>query len=430
MNRGTNIKENAKLEVEGNIFELPLLRASQGQTVIDVSPLKSSYFTYDPGFKNTAACKSEICFIDGAKGKLEYRGVDIDKLASDHDYLEVVHLLYFGNLPSKEELNAFKAKLDKNMKLSQQTLNYLATVPTGSHPMEILMGLLTTTMLKPKNNESASIDDAMIDLIAKIPVICAAIYRHGQGLKPIDPDPELSYSANFLYMCFPDAKFHLDDDFVKAMDAIFTLHAEHEQNASTTTTTTVASTDASPYASVLSGVAALSGPKHGGANEACVNMLKEIGNRENIPSFLDKVTKREAVLMGFGHRVYKSKDPRATFIQKLFKDIISKAEKDNPLFDLAQDLEKKALNDEFFKKRALFPNVDFYSGIMLSAMNFPTNFFTVLFALARTSGWLSHIKERAEVYSQPITRPRQLYVGKVADEDPEVTPDKYSHQKP
>lgn len=396
-------------------IELPIYTPTLGKQVIDISTLgNQGAFTYDPGFMSTAACESQITYINGDKGILLHRGYPIDQLAEKKQFLDVAYALVYGDLPTPAQKKSFEVKIIKHARVDSYLLTLLSSLPQSSHPMGMLMSLVSALSATHHQNYDANNpshrEDAVIEMIAKIPTLSAMCYRHSIGQDFIAPDENLSYAANFLYMMFGE-KPH--DTLAHAMDVIFTLHADHEQNASTSTVRLSGSTGTDPFAAIAAGISALWGPAHGGANEACLNMLKKIGNIESIPEYIVKAKDKNDPfrLMGFGHRVYKNYDPRATVMNKVCHDVLQTVNAHNtPLFQLAMELERIALEDNYFVDRKLYPNIDFYSGITLSAMNIPTNMFTVIFALARTSGWMAQWLEMTACPLK-IGRPRQLYTG-------------------
>jgi citrate synthase len=371
---------------------------------------------YDPAFTNTASCRSEITFIDGEKGILQHRGYSIEQLCDQSSYLEVAYLLTFGELPTKQQLERWMFDVTHHTFVHEDIKNLFETFRYDAHPMGMLLsgvGALSTFYPDAKH-----IDDpeerymAAIRLIAKIPTLAAFAYRHNMGLPYVYPDNDLSYSENFLSMLFKktEVKYDPDPRLAKALDVLFILHADHEQNCSTNAVRGVGSSQVDPYSAVAAGVAALYGPLHGGANEAVLRMLRRIEDPKNVPGFLEGVKNREEKLMGFGHRVYKNYDPRARIIKKHVDEVLEATEY-NPLIEIATELEKRALDDEFFTDRKLYPNVDFYSGLIYEALEIPTEMFTVIFAIPRTSGWVSQWMEMNDDSEQKIARPRQVYTG-------------------
>ncbi len=412
----------AKLTIGDKTFEFPILEGSVGPEVIDIRSLyaKTGMFTYDPGFTSTAATDSTITYIDGDKGELMYRGYPIDQLADKSNYLEVCYLLLYGELPTKPQLEDFVHRVTTHTMLHEQMHFLYRGFRRDAHPMAVVCGVVgamaafyhdSTDISDPMQREIAS-----IRLIAKIPTIVAMAYKYSVGQPFVYPKNDLDYASNFLNMCFsvPAEEYKVNPVISRAMDLIFTLHADHEQNASTSTVRLAGSSDANPFACIAAGVACLWGPAHGGANEAALNMLKEIGTPDKIPDFIARVKDKSSGirLMGFGHRVYKNYDPRATVMQQACKEVLDQlGVEDNPLLQVAQQLEHIALTDEYFISRKLYPNVDFYSGIILEAIGFPTSMFTAIFALSRTVGWIAQWKEMIADPQKKIGRPRQLYHG-------------------
>ncbi|WP_299068618.1 citrate synthase [uncultured Psychrobacter sp.] len=415
-----NIKSNneAKLTAEGKEYQLPIIQGTLGRPVIDIAALQDSgFWSYDPGFKVTAPVESKITFIDGGKGELLYRGYPIDQLANHAEYLEVAYALIHGDLPNAEQKKDFFEKIRKHTGVHDQLRKFFEGFRRDAHPMAIMVGVVGALSAFYHDKLDISDEDhreiTAIRLIAKMPTLAAMSYKYSQGEPFMYPRNDFSYAENFLYMMFAtpaDVDYKVNPILVDAMDKIFTLHADHEQNASTSTVRLAGSTGANPYACIAAGIAALWGPSHGGANEAVLEMLDEIGTVENVPAFMEKVKSREVKLMGFGHRVYKNFDPRAQVLKKACDEVLEALGIDDPKLELAMELEKIALEDPFFIERNLYPNVDFYSGIILKAIGIPTSMFTVIFSLARTSGWISHW---IEMHSAPfkIGRPRQLYTG-------------------
>ena len=411
---------SATLSFEDKTIELPVLSGSTGPDVIDIRKLYAGTgaFTFDPGFTSTAACESALTYIDGDAGVLLHRGYPIDQLASKSNFVEVCHLLLHGELPTAAQYEKFENSITTHTMLHSQFDRFFEGFRRDAHPMAIMVG--TVGALSAFYHDSLDIHDPIqrdisaIRLIAKMPTIAARAYKYHIGQPFVSPRNDLSYAENFLRMCFavPAEDYHVDPALVRAMDRIFTLHADHEQNASTSTVRLAGSSGANPFACIAAGIACLWGPSHGGANEEALTMLKEIGTPDKIPEFIQGVKDRKYKLMGFGHRVYKNYDPRAKVMQQSAYEVLAATGRENdPLFQVAKELEKVALSDEYFTSRKLFPNVDFYSGITLSAMGFPTTMFTVLFALARTVGWISQWQEMMADPSQKIGRPRQLYTG-------------------
>ena len=409
---------NAKLTVDGKEYDLPIIEGTLGRPVIDVDALQDSgYWSYDPGFKVTAPVESKITYIDGGKGELLHRGYPIDQLANNAEYLEVAYALIHGELPNAEQKTEFFEKIRQHAGVHDQLRKFFEGFRRDAHPMAIMVGVVGA--LSAFYHEGLDISDEQdreitaIRLIAKMPTLAAMSYKYSQGEPFMYPRNDFSYAENFLYMMFAtpaDVNYKVNPVIAEAMDKIFTLHADHEQNASTSTVRLAGSTGANPYACIAAGIAALWGPSHGGANEAVLEMLDEIGSVENVPEFMEKVKSREVKLMGFGHRVYKNFDPRAQVMKETCDQVLEALGINDPKLELAMALEKIALEDPFFIERNLYPNVDFYSGIILKAIGIPTSMFTVIFSLARTSGWISHW---LEMHSAPfkIGRPRQLYTG-------------------
>ena len=409
---------NAKLTVDGKEYDLPIIEGTLGRPVIDVAELQDSgYWSYDPGFKVTAPVESKITYIDGGKGELLHRGYPIDELANNAEYLEVAYALIHGELPNAEQKTEFFEKIRQHAGVHDQLRKFFEGFRRDAHPMAIMVGVVGA--LSAFYHEGLDISDEQdreitaIRLIAKMPTLAAMSYKYSQGEPFMYPRNDFSYAENFLYMMFAtpaDVNYKVNPVIAEAMDKIFTLHADHEQNASTSTVRLAGSTGANPYACIAAGIAALWGPSHGGANEAVLEMLDEIGSVENVPEFMEKVKSREVKLMGFGHRVYKNFDPRAQVMKETCDQVLEALGINDPKLELAMALEKIALEDSFFIERNLYPNVDFYSGIILKAIGIPTSMFTVIFSLARTSGWISHW---LEMHSAPfkIGRPRQLYTG-------------------
>jgi len=413
--------EAIKLAGMGKEMDLAVHEGSVGPKVMDIGKLyaETGMFTYDPGFTSTASCESKITFIDGEKGELLYRGYPIEQLADKSDYLEVCYLLLFGELPTAAEKDQFVTTITRHTMVHEQLYRLFTGFRRDAHPMAVMVGVVGA--LSAFYHDSTDITDphqrmvACYRLIAKIPTISAMAYKYSIGQPFVYPRNDLSYSGNFLHMMFsvPAEDYEVSPTLERAMDLIFTLHADHEQNASTSTVRLAGSSGANPFACIAAGIACLWGPAHGGANEACLKMLDEIGSVDNIPEYIARAKDKSDPfrLMGFGHRVYKNFDPRATVMRKTAHAVLAELGVEDPLFDVAMELEKIALEDPYFVEKKLYPNVDFYSGIILKAMGFPTEMFTVLFALARTSGWVSQWKEMIEDPKQRIGRPRQLYTG-------------------
>ncbi|WP_309645041.1 citrate synthase, partial [Phenylobacterium sp.] len=412
--------DTAKMSVDGKTVELPILKGTDGPAVVDIRKLyaEADVFTYDPGFTSTASCESKITFIDGDAGILLHRGYPIDQLAEKSSFLEVCYLLLNGELPNAKEFEQFNHNITYHTMLHEQFDRFFMGFRRDAHPMAIMVGAVGA--LSAFYHDSTNVDDPeqrMISshrLIAKMPTIAARAFKYFRGQPFVHPRNDLSYSENFLRMCFsvPAEDWKPNPVLTRAMDRIFILHADHEQNASTSTVRLAGSSGANPFACIAAGIACLWGPSHGGANEEALNMLKEIGTVDRIPEYVQGVKDRRYRLMGFGHRVYKNYDPRATVMQKTCHEVLAEVgHGDDPLLKVAIELEKVALSDPYFVERKLYPNVDFYSGITLRALGFPPEMFTVLFALARTVGWISQWKEMIEDPSQKIGRPRQIYTG-------------------
>lgn len=413
-------EQKATLQVDGNLIELPVLSGTAGYDVIDVRSLgRHGYFTFDPGFLATGSCESKITYIDGDQGILLHRGYPIEQLAIEASYLEVCYMLIHGEAPNAEEYQAFRETITNHTMVHQGLHNFFNGFRRDSHPMAMLCAV--TAALASFYHDDLDITDpeqrlrSAYRLVAKMPTIAAMCYKHSIGQPFVYPQNKLSYAENFLNMMFsvPAEEYQVNPILAKAMDRIFTLHADHEQNASTSTVRLAGSSGANPYACIAAGVASLWGPAHGGANEACLRMLAEIGHVDRIPEFIDKAKDKDDPfrLMGFGHRVYKNFDPRATVMRETCHEVLKELNVQDPLLDVAMELERIALEDEYFIERKLYPNVDFYSGIILKAIGIPTNMFTVIFALARTVGWVSHWHEMLSEDDQKIGRPRQLYTG-------------------
>jgi len=415
-----NQNNMANLKIENENIELPIYEATLGQDVIDVtSVIKHNKFTFDPGFASTASCESKITFIDGAKGILLYRGYPIEQLAEKSNYMETCYLLLNGELPSKNELETFETEIKDLSVLNDQLSGIISGFRHNAHPMSIVMAYVSALASVYHNKLDISNPEHRMftakNLIAKIPTISAMAYRFGVDESYVYPQNCFNYAENFLNMMFskPNKDYEPNPVVANALDKIFILHADHEQNASTSTVRLAGSTGTNPYAAIVSGIAALWGPAHGGANEAVIKQLNQIGSEANIDKYINKAKDKDDKfrLMGFGHRVYKNFDPRAKIMRETCYEVLDSLDQgDNPLFKIALKLEKIALEDEYFVERKLYPNVDFYSGIILQAMGIPTNMFTVLFALARTSGWISHWHEMLSMPGR-IGRPRQLYTG-------------------
>ena len=410
----------ATLNLHGKAYDLPIIKGTTGPDVLDVRKLyaDADVFTFDPGFTSTASCESKITYIDGDAGILLHRGYSIQELAEKSSFLEVCYLLLDGELPNATEFAAFEKIITYHTMLHAQFDRFFTGFRSDAHPMAIMTGAVGA--LSAFYHDSINVDDpeqrkiSAHRLIAKMPTIAARAFKYSVGQPFVSPRNELSYAENFLRMSFsvPAEEYKSNPVLTRAMDRIFILHADHEQNASTSTVRLAGSSGANPFACIAAGIACLWGPSHGGANEEALNMLKEIGTVDRIPEYVQGVKDRRYRLMGFGHRVYKNYDPRATVMQKTCHEVLGEVGLgDDPLLKVAMELEKIALNDPFFVDRKLYPNVDFYSGITLRAMGFPPEMFTVLFSLARTVGWISQWKEMFEDPQRKIGRPRQLYRG-------------------
>ncbi|ADP72401.1 citrate synthase I [Rhodomicrobium vannielii ATCC 17100] len=413
---------SATLILQNKQIELPVYSGSVGPDVVDISKLygQSGAFTYDPGFTSTASCKSDITFIDGDKGVLLYRGYPIDQLAENGNFLETCHLLLYGELPNKQEYLQFRNRVTYHTMIHEQMNKFFSGFRRDAHPMAVMVG--TVGALAAFYHDSIDINDpvqrdlAAIRMIAKMPTIAATAFKYSIGQPFIYPNNQLDYASNFLYMMFavPCEEYKVNPVLSRAMDRIFVLHADHEQNASTSTVRLAGSSGANPFACIAAGIACLWGPAHGGANEAALKMLMEIGTVDRIPEFIKRAKDKNDNfrLSGFGHRVYKNYDPRARVMQKTCKEVLDiVGVKNDPLLQVALELERIALEDEYFVEKKLYPNIDFYSGITLKALGFPTSMFTVLFAVARTVGWIAQWKEMIADPEQKIGRPRQLYIG-------------------
>ena len=413
--------KQATLTVDGKSYEFPVLEGSVGPDVIDIRKLygQSHMFTYDPGFTSTGSCESSLTYIDGEEGVLLHRGYPIGQLAEHSSFMEVAYLLLNGELPNQSELVNFDRTISRHTMLHEQLATFYRGFRRDAHPMAIMCGVVgalsafyhdSTDIADPEHRKISS-----HRLIAKMPTIAAMAYKYSVGQPFMYPDNNLSYTGNFLRMTFgvPAEEYEVIPAVERAMDRIFILHADHEQNASTSTVRLAGSSGANPFACIAAGIACLWGPAHGGANEAALNMLHEIGTPDRIPHFIERAKDKNDPfrLMGFGHRVYKNYDPRATVMQKTVREVFEALKVTDPVFETAMRLEEIALSDPYFVEKKLFPNVDFYSGIILSAIGFPTTMFTALFALARTVGWVAQWNEMISDPAQVIGRPRQLYTG-------------------
>ena len=415
-------KKSATLSIDGKEYDLPIYSPTAGPDVLDIRKLyaQAGVFTYDPGFTSTASCDSTITFIDGDEGELLHRGYPIDQLAGKSHYLEVCYLLLYGSLPSPTELEDFETRVTNHTMLHEQMMYLFRGFRRDAHPMAIMTGVVgamsafyhdSTDITDPWQREVAS-----VRMIAKMPTIAAMAYKYTIGQPFVYPRNDLDYASNFLRMCFavPAEDYEVNPILARAMDRIFTLHADHEQNASTSTVRLASSSGANPFACIAAGIACLWGPAHGGANQACLEMLNEIGTPDRIPEFIARAKDKNDPfrLMGFGHRVYKNHDPRATVMKESADEVLELlGVENNQILQVAKELEKAALADPYFAEKKLFPNVDFYSGIIIEAMGFQTSMFTPIFALSRTVGWISQWKEMIADPQNKIGRPRQLYLG-------------------
>jgi len=422
---------SASITEQNDENSLPVLEGTMGPAAVDIQTLYTRHglLAYDPGFRSTASCKSTITFVDGDAGVLLYRGYPIEELAENCTFQQVAFLLMNGELPTSEQFGRFQESIHQHNLLHEQVLSFYRGFRRDAHPMAVMVSVVGALSAFYHDvidlRDPANRVDATIRLIAKMPTIAAASYTYSVGRPQRYPNNKLDYAANFLQMMFgtPNQEYVVDPKLARAMDRILTLHADHEQNASTSTVRLAASSGANPFACIAAGIASLWGPAHGGANEAVLKMLMEIERVENIPAVIARAKDKNDSfrLMGFGHRIYKNFDPRSRVIQQTAKEILAHLGKDDPLLDIAMRLEEIALKDEYFIERKLYPNVDFYSGILLRAMGFPMNMFTAVFALARTVGWVSHWLEQQEE-SHGIDRPRQLYVGHRLRHLPDITP--------
>ena len=414
-------EDRATLSIGGKAYEHQVRSGTVGPQVVDIRKLynDADVFTYDPGFTSTASCQSRITYIDGEQGILLHRGYPIDQLAEQSSFMEVCYLLLHGDLPERAELDTFSHTITRHTMLHEQLMTFYRGFRRDAHPMAIMCGVVGA--LSAFYHDSTDITDpvqrmiASHRLIAKMPTIAAHAFKYSVGQPFMYPDNSLSYVGNFLRMTFgvPAERYEVDPVIEDAMDKIFILHADHEQNASTSTVRLAGSSGANPFACIAAGIACLWGPAHGGANEAALNMLREIGRPERIPEYVARAKDKDDPfrLMGFGHRVYKNYDPRAKVMQKTAEQVLDKLGISDPVLDTARELEQVALKDDYFIEKKLYPNVDFYSGVILSAIGFPTSMFTALFALARTVGWVAQWNEMISDPDQKIGRPRQLYIG-------------------
>ena len=408
----------ASLNLNGKSYELPIIRGTEEETAVDISRLlgQSGAITMDPGFNSTGACQSSITFIDGDKGILRYRGYPIEQLAEKSDFVETAWLLLYGQLPSTEQLKAFRAQLTYHSMIHEDMKKFFEGFPPNAHPMAILSAMVASLSTYYPGTEDDRSDVNIVRLIAKVRTIAAYAYKKSIGQPTIYPRNDLPYCANFLNMMFavPAEEYKINPVLVKALNMLLILHADHEQNCSTSTVRIVASSRANIFASISAGIGALWGPLHGGANQAVLEMLEMIhADGGDYQKYVSRAKDKESGfrLMGFGHRVYKNFDPRATILRKMTGQVLNELGISDPLLDIAMNLEKIALQDEYFVSRKLYPNVDFYSGILYRAMGIPTNMFTVMFAIGRLPGWLAHWREQRDEETSRISRPRQIYTG-------------------
>ena len=414
--------KTAILSLNNQSYDLPVLSPTIGPDVLDIRKLyaEADVFTFDPGFTSTAACESAITYIDGDRGELLHRGYPIDQLAAQSSYIEVCYLLLYGELPSADQLADFSGRVSRHTMVHEQMHMFFRGFRRDAHPMATMVGVVGA--MSAFYHDSLDINDpwqrevASIRMIAKLPTIAAMAYKYSIGQPFVYPKNSLDYASNFLHMCFavPAEDYVVNPIFAKALDRIMLLHADHEQNASTSTVRLAGSSGANPFACIAAGIACLWGPAHGGANQACLEMLREIGTVDRIPEYIAKAKDKTSGvrLMGFGHRVYKNFDPRATVLKESADEVLGLLGiQNNPTLQVAKELERIALQDDYFISKKLYPNVDFYSGIILDAIGFPTSMFTPIFAISRTVGWISQWKEMIAEHNQKIGRPRQLYVG-------------------
>jgi len=419
------VVENAQLNINGQQYELPIVRGSEDETGLDITKLRAQTgcVTFDPGFGNTGACQSNICYIDGEKGILRYRGIPIEELAENSNFIEVAYLLIWGRLPKQEERTRFGASLTDNALIHENLKSHFEGFPSDAHPMAMLSAMINA--LSCYHRELADLSDVVTNdrieylgarLLSKIRTIAAFSYKMARGEPFVYPDPNRRYVSNFLHMMFslPHVDYEARPEVAKAIDLFLMLHADHEQNCSTSTVRMVASAGANLFSSVAAGVCALWGRLHGGANQAVIEMLQEIHDGDlNVKKCLELAKQKDSTfrLMGFGHRVYKNYDPRARVLKQACEKLFTKLDHSDPLLDIAVELEARALEDPYFVERKLYPNVDFYSGLILRAIGIPTNMFTVMFAIGRLPGWIAHWKEVNDNRATRIARPRQIYTG-------------------
>ena len=414
--------KTATLRLNDQTYDLPVLTPTIGPDVLDIRKLygQADVFTFDPGFTSTAACESAITYIDGDKGELLHRGYPIEQLAAQSSYIELSYLLLYGELPTADQLADFRGRVTRHTMVHEQMHNFFRGFRRDAHPMATMVGVVGA--MSAFYNDSLDINDpwqrevASIRMIAKLPTIAAMAFKYSVGQPFVYPKNSLDYAGNFLHMCFavPAEEYVVNPVLAKALDRIMMLHADHEQNASTSTVRLAGSSGANPFACIAAGIACLWGPAHGGANQACLEMLREIGTVDRIPDYIAKAKDKNSGfrLMGFGHRVYKNFDPRAKVLKESADEVLELLGiHNNPTLQVAKELERIALQDDYFISKKLYPNVDFYSGIILDAMGFPTSMFTPIFAISRTVGWISQWKEMIAEHNQKIGRPRQLYVG-------------------
>ncbi|OQY57306.1 MAG: citrate (Si)-synthase [Desulfobacteraceae bacterium 4572_88] len=414
------MSEYVKLIIEGKIYELPVVTGSEGEKGFDISNLRqeTGYVTLDPGFANTGSCKSDITFMDGEKGILRYRGIPIEQLAEYSSFREVAYLLINGVLPTQKEINRFSVLLNDHSLVHEDMRSFFESFPRASHPMGILSSMVNALRsFYPYLESSEDENDITVPrLISKVRTLAAMSYKMSRGHTVVYPRPDLSYCANFMNMMFdsPVRPYEIDEDVIQALSMFLVLHADHEQNCSTSAVRVVGSGRVNLYASISAGIAALWGPLHGGANQAVIEMLSSIVEKgETVSRMVEKAKDKNDPfrLMGFGHRVYKTYDPRAKIMKKMCDRVLEKLQIDDPLLDVAKELEDVALNDDYFVERNLYPNIDFYSGIVLRAIGIPTNMFTVMFAIGRLPGWIAQWKESVDAPDWRISRPRQIYTG-------------------
>jgi citrate synthase len=414
------MSDQAEIIIEGKSYKFPVIVGSEGEKAIDISKLRdvTGYVTLDTGYKNTGATKSAITFLDGEKGILSYRGYPIEQLAEKASFLEVSYLLIYGALPTKDQLDAFSGRINRHTNLHEDIKKIFDGFPSTAHPMGVLSSAVSSLTAYYPGSINPSVDEEEMDLtiarlMAKLPTIAAWSYRNSKGMPLMYPKNKLSYTENFLYMMFamPNEDYEVDPVVADTLNKLLILHADHEQNCSTSTVRIVGSAHASLYSSIAAGINALWGPLHGGANQEVIEMLDEIkASGMKTKDFIEKVKTKEVRLMGFGHRVYKNFDPRAKIIKKACDDILNKLGVNDPMLEIAKELEQAALSDPYFVERKLYPNVDFYSGIIYRALGLQTDLFTVMFALGRLPGWIAQYKEMREG-GEPIGRPRQIYTG-------------------